>query len=604
MNDKNDKKLKEWSWYESGLNYNSMLTNNDKSYFDNVEANIDFFRGEQWRNVKAEDMPKPVINIIKRVITFFVASITSNNTTVSFEPLENKIGKKNNEIVNGENSLDIREQIADIATSELNNIFEKNNFENKIRDLLFDAANTGDGVFHIFFDAKDKKKYAGFNGTEGEIKIELVDGVNVFFGNANVADPQKQPYIIFEYRDLISNLNKEKADKKSQDITSDMDNYNFLTENGRQEVDTAEFGKAKCLLVYKRTDKGTITATKLTKDEYIYRDVDTGLSYMPVVLMNWEKQKNQYHGRAVTTGMIPNQIAINKMFAMIIYHLMLTAFPPAVYDASKVSGLTNELGGAIALQNMQPGDSIKSAVGYLEPGNISAYIITALELLISMTKETMGITDASLGAIDPKNTSAIIAVQKAAVIPLENVKANLYESLDSVAKICLDIIGTNYGLRPIIVSKDNLRTIEEFDFNAIKGLFDNLKTNVGSSSYWSEVASMQTLDNLLMQQQIDVIDYLERVSNNIIPKKPELIEKLKIKNGIMNDRSQEFEQMAQFVDTLPEEMRLELERMPDAQREAATRELMKTYPAQQAQQEQVQSTNNVNQALRSAIPQE
>ena len=100
--------------------------------------------------------------------------------------------------------------------------------------------------------------------------------------------------------------------------------------------------------------------------------------------------------------MIPNQIAINKMFAMIIYHLMITAFPTAVYNADKVSAWTNEIGGQIALMNMELGDSINNVAGYLQPSQMSNQIITALDMAIRYTKECMGITDASLGAIDPK----------------------------------------------------------------------------------------------------------------------------------------------------------------------------------------------------------
>ena len=52
----------------------------------------------------------------------------------------------------------------------------------------------------------------------------------------------------------------------------------------------------------------------------------------------------------------------------------------------------------------------------------------------------------------------------------------------------------------------------------------SIKLDVGASSYWSEIASMQTLDNLLMQKQITLVEYLERVPEGYIPKKQELIE--------------------------------------------------------------------------------
>ena len=53
-----------------------------------------------------------------------------------------------------------------------------------------------------------------------------------------------------------------------------------------------------------------------------------------------------------------------------------------------------------------------------------------------------------------------------------------------------------------------------------------LKLDVGASSYWSEIAAMQTMDNLLSQGKIDIVDYLERIPDGYIAKKQELIDKL------------------------------------------------------------------------------
>jgi hypothetical protein len=57
----------------------------------------------------------------------------------------------------------------------------------------------------------------------------------------------------------------------------------------------------------------------------------------------------------------------------------------------------------------------------------------------------------------------------------------------------------------------------------------DLKTSidVGETSYWSEISSMQTMDNLLNSERIEFIDYLERMPNEIIPQKAELIAKIK-----------------------------------------------------------------------------
>ena len=56
-----------------------------------------------------------------------------------------------------------------------------------------------------------------------------------------------------------------------------------------------------------------------------------------------------------------------------------------------------------------------------------------------------------------------------------------------------------------------------------------IKLDVGASAYWSEIASMQTLDNLLKLGQIDLVDYLERIPDGYVAKRQELLSKYKLR---------------------------------------------------------------------------
>ena len=66
-----------------------------------------------------------------------------------------------------------------------------------------------------------------------------------------------------------------------------------------------------------------------------------------------------------------------------------------------------------------------------------------------------------------------------------------------------------------------------FDFSILDQIPLSLKLDVGASSYWSEIAAVQTLDNLLMQDKINLDDYLERIPDGYVSKKQELIDKLR-----------------------------------------------------------------------------
>jgi hypothetical protein len=536
-----DKKTKDWRLYEFGKKYNNSLK---PSYYDTVDANLAFFEGDQWRNLEAENMPKPVFNIIKRVGTFFVSSLTTSKTKLHFEPLLNADNGESEEL-----------SPSDFANAMVSNLFDKMKMDFRIKDALFDGVKTGDYCAHFYFDTS-KKPYGTQMGIEGEIEMELVDGSNVFFGNANNPKVESQPYIIISGRDMVENLREEakKHSTNKQEINSIQEDKNYNEQSGdsgKIEVEADDYGKALYIIVYRKkkvkrpvldefgkpqldetgkpvTEEVTaITASKSVENAYIYKDIDTGLEHYPIAWGNWEKQKNQYHGRALCTGLLPNQIFINRMFAMVMYHLMMTAFPKAVYNADIIPSWDNEIGSSIGVSGMDLNSPIKNVAGYLEPGNMSNQIIQTIELAMQYTKETLGISDAALGSIDPKNTSAIIAVQKSSAIPLENPKANLYEWIEDIGQILLDMMGTYYGTRPVVIEQQGQKQVVEYDFNTFKNTWLNVRADVGEASYWSEIASLQTLDTLLDREKIEFIDYLERVPDEYIPQKQELISKIK-----------------------------------------------------------------------------
>jgi hypothetical protein len=78
---------------------------------------------------------------------------------------------------------------------------------------------------------------------------------------------------------------------------------------------------------------------------------------------------------------------------------------------------------------------------------------------------------------------------------------------------------------------DRMVTVE-FDFSVLRKVQMGVKQDVGASSYWSEIANMQTLDNLLMNGHIDAVQYLERMPNGYVARKQELIDELKARRAL------------------------------------------------------------------------
>ena len=600
-----------WKLYEEGREYNNRLVPNQ---YNVVNTNTEFFIGNQWINLPEtpamRGLPKPTFNILKRVASLFIASLTSSGVALRFEPLA---------YYDGSNVTDPDHDAALFANAEVNNLLEKFKMDYRLRDALFDGAITGDYCAHFWYDP-DAMPYGGaFGAHRGEIQMELVDGINVMFGNPNDRRVETQPYILIVGRDTVEHLrweaerfqknkklyksgkaNTSKPDTMESEFQPDQENQDFTGVGGRTEIISDDNGKALYVLLYTKTsqevdklddegnpvyedvldDKGepvyedgvldafgepvpkrkavrvietTVHVTKATRTAIIYEDVDTGLTRYPIAWGNWEKQKNQYHGRALVTGLIPNQIFINQMFATAMRHLQLMAFPKTVYNADLISSWTNEVGQAIGVRGLQPGQAISQVAYNLQPAEMSNQIFTLIDKAMAYTKECLGATDAQMGNVKPDNTSALMVLQTNAEVPLENIRSGVYEWIEDIGGILLDFMGTYYGTRPVVVDQEFeefitgpdgapqidpktgqmmtqkivRKVLKEFDFSQFKHLWLNLRVDVGATTYFSEIAMTQTLDNLRADGTLDVIQYLERIPDKLIPKKQELIDELK-----------------------------------------------------------------------------
>ena len=55
-----------------------------KNYYEQLEMNYNFAKGDQWENLKSGGMPMPVDNIITPVCNYKIGVISQNNMTITF----------------------------------------------------------------------------------------------------------------------------------------------------------------------------------------------------------------------------------------------------------------------------------------------------------------------------------------------------------------------------------------------------------------------------------------------------------------------------------------------------------------------------------------
>ena len=109
---------------------------------------------------------------------------------------------------------------------------------------------------------------------------------------------------------------------------------------------------------------------------------------------------------------------------------------------------------------------------------------------------------------------------------MELTKQNLLQCIEDQGRIYMEFMGEYYGERYVEIDNpiDNQRLTIPFDFSILHDVYFTINLDAGASSYWSEIASMQTLDNLLMQGKISTIEYLKRLPAGQISDRETLID--------------------------------------------------------------------------------
>ena len=502
--------------YQRSVSFNHQI-----DLYDTVENNENFFIGKQWEGVRANGNPTPSFNFLKRVTLFQVATVSSDNITMQATPLSST----------SRYSLGDMERVSDVMNKQFAAIFERNRVVTLTREFMRNAAVDGDGCTYTWFNPDIETGQEA----KGDIVTEIVENTRVHFGNPNDKDVQNQPWILINLRRPVDEVRRmaQRNGFPGDEIRPD-------SECDGSEYDRLSSDRATLLVYFQKDpETGHIWTGKYTRDGQVEAFRDTELKRYPLTWMNWDYVQDCYHGHALISQLIPNQVFVNQLFAMVMRSLQTTAFPKVIYDKTRIPHWDGGVGRAIGVNG---GGDLNSIAKILDPAAVSPQISQFIDAAINYTQSFMGTTDAAMGDTRPDNTSAIIALQRASNAPLELVKQNMYQAVEDLGRIYLDMMRVYYGQRYVQVkmfTKDQMTnqplgmTMEEqdvntlFDFSILDQIPLSLKLDVGASSYWSEIAAVQTLDNLLMQDKINLDDYLERIPDGYVSKKQELIDKLR-----------------------------------------------------------------------------
>lgn len=506
--------------FEKACSFNEQI-----GLFDQVTVNENFFIGNQWEGVEANGLPTPTYNMFKRVINFQVSTITSDNLVIRAIPMASTSPLTMKEL----------EKIAEIVSQQFAAIVKRNRIVAKNREFLRNAAVTGDGCMHFYFDPTIENGQA----VKGEIVAEIVDNIRVMFGNPNSRDVQSQPYIMLYRREIVDEVKyrAEQLKKAGECRIDDIDSIKPDTEKFQNKYDSYTDDKVTVITYYFRNRvTKTIWCIEATEQGILRKAYDTEYTLYPLIWINWDYIRDCYHGQAMVTGLLPNQKFINKMFALVGISQLTTSFPKIIYDQTRIRKWDGGVGTAVGVQG-----NVNDVVKVIDGANFSPQIAQFIELAFDKTHSLLGASDVAMGDSRPDNTSAIIALQRAANTPMELTKQNDHQCLEDAGRIWIDMMAVRYGTRMVEMTMDMDEIGEQplgmelpkqtfmrpFDFSRLKEIQLTIEQEVGASSYWSEMASMQTLDNLLMNNLITPEQYIERLPNGYISKKEELLADLR-----------------------------------------------------------------------------
>jgi hypothetical protein len=314
------------------------------------------------------------------------------------------------------------------------------------------------------------------------------------------------------------------SERDIEKIAPDSDNRFEAGDEGKRELEDTKTG----YVIKLWRENGTVRYRKSTKNCVITGDIDTRLNLYPLVLMNWDRTKNSYHGTSAASGIIENQLYINKAFAMVMKHMINVSFSKVVYNANVIDEWTNDVGEAIAVNG--PVDAVATTI---DPGTMQSGFLDVINMTMSMTRELMGATDAALGNVEATNTSAILALQESSAVPLQVQKRALYTAVESLAMIWLDYILHYYDrYRMMIWREDGVLKGETLILEAFSDFVFSCSVTAGMSSYRSELASVTTLEALLREGHITLEQYLERIPDGYVARRDELIRESRLREEV------------------------------------------------------------------------
>ncbi len=493
-----------WKRYQNGSEHHSKT-----ELYLKTEKAYRFYAGDQWYDAGgAKDLP--VMNIIAPIVEYKAATVARNKVDIVYTPMNNDENRQ------------LYQKLCDKISDYTQGCWERANMDDVCWRIVKNAAIAGDSYLYFPDDTSSP---------------QVIDNVNIYFGDEQQSDIQKQPYIIIFERASVDEIKAQAKrngiDKKLIDeIKADDEKIGALGVQAVSEVSGQE--KCSCLLYLYKDEDGVVHAQRSTKTVVFSPDrpiaptdseggITDGLTVYPIASFIWKREYGSSRGYGEVIPLTANQVEINRCYARRAAAVKAAAYPKLIYDKGKIEEPDALLsaGASIGVENLQ-GNPVGSMVSYLTPAPISSEALKLTEELITYTKSLAGAGDAVLGLINPEKASgtAILAVADQSQLPLNQQISAFRAFVEDVANIWY-AMWCVYNPNGVIVTAGSGDMLYDLNVSPVllKAMKVNIRTDVCSTTPVSRFAQQQAIDNLFSSGAITFEEYVSLLdSTSVLPK--------------------------------------------------------------------------------------
>lgn len=549
-----------WDEHKDGKQYQKTL-----GLENSIPLCVDFYEGRHWGKIseKTKTLPRPIFNQIEMIVDSKGAGILATPLKIVFSSQESP-------------------QLANKLTA-FNTQMEK---EMKLEDIWSEMVNQaeveGSSFLHIFWDAEAVGKRGEY---KGGTRAEIIEPLNVIVHNPRETDIQKQKWIIIETRCELDAV-KAMCQNKEDAMKIEPDNNENLRDEKEQDgsklvtVLTKYFKKdgevyfekvTKNVFICEATALNPEINKQLIKqkqkedsaesnlpDEPQKKETQYKATLYPIEVYQYKRRKNCIYGRGEVEPIIPNNRVVNFNTAMMSKSVEDQGFGQVVAKESAMSKgdrFTNDPTKLLI-------DRYKGGQGFYtlqkQPFNPQTYQLN--KDILETTRSVTGATEVMTGEIMGANQSgaSIAYLQQQAQKPIDNLAKRYRKFRERCAEILLQFYVLFYEDKQFYneIGQDEAQGILQGQLKAqgisdevtaqqlaniptepvrFKDLFNgsefkdydfDITIEIGAGTQYSEIVTVNILDNLLNSGKISLRTYYNVYPQNLLPNKKDLLQDL------------------------------------------------------------------------------